>query len=97
MPTSHGSNGASTPTPTPRLLRQWRVLLGTADGTVELRTGITACTAIEVLDYLERTVNYETLLGIIDVTPHDAATPPPASFETATTSPSISSQPMGTS
>jgi len=89
MPTNHGSNDASTPTPTTPAgpLRQWRVLLGTADGTVELRTGITACTAAEVLDYLDRTIDYETLLGIFDVTPHDTTAPPPADFETATTAP----------
>jgi len=99
MPTSHGTDDASTHTPaTPAgPLRHWRVLLGTAAGTTELRTTITARTAAEVLDYLDQTIDYETLLGIFDVTPHDTTTPPPDHFETATTSSGILSHRMGTS
>jgi len=98
MLTTHGTDDASTHTATPAgPLRHWRVLLGTAAGTTELRTTITACTAAEVLDYLDRTIDYETLLGIFDDAPPDTTAPRPTDFVTATTPPSSSSQQVGMS
>ena len=72
MPTT--SRMSDTPAPASReatapLRRPWTVLLGSPNGAVEARAHITASSAVEVLDYLEDTLNSHTLLGIIDTNP----------------------------
>ena len=99
MSSTPGAADASKPTtpdtnPPPR---RWVALLGTADGIVKVRAGITASTATEALDYLERTILFEALLGLIETAPPNDLASPPSHLDTAATRTINSTHLAGTS